>query len=360
MGVEEEFVLVDPVSGLPVPLAKAVLAKAELDRPQDSGVGFHQELVQTQVESVTDVRITLAEVADALREGRRRLAAAATAQGSRLLATGTPVFSGPPAPITEGTRFRQIADRYAGVLDDYQSCGCHVHVGVPDRETAVAVVNHLRPWLPTLLALSANSPFHAGRDTGYASWRIMLQARFPGSGVPPPFTSLADHDRRVALRVATGTSIDPGMTAWLARPSPSFPTVEVRVADVATTIEDALVQAALTRALVATALGDLAAGREAVPVRDDVAEAAVWAAARYGVAGVAVHPHLERQVPVRSMVDELVARVAPELEARGELSTVRRWIGGILIDGGGAGRQRHAAELGWEVLLDRLAVAGPV
>lgn len=355
IGVEEEFHLVDPDSGRAVAVAGKVLARAAEDGLGTERVRFHPELLATQVESATTVCPDLASLADAISEGRQRLDAAARFCGVRLVSAGTPVVSGPSTPVTDGGRFDEIKERYAGALADYQSYGCHVHVGVPDRDTAVAVVNHLRPWLPTLLALSASSPFHEGRDTGFASWRMMLQSRFPGSGVPPWFDSAADLQASIERRVRCGVSVDAGMTAWLARPSPRFPTVELRVADAATTLSETLLQAALTRALVATALSDLGAGREPVRVRDDVAAAAVWFAARYGLTGDAVHPRLERRVPAAALVAELLDHVGLELTVRGESDAVRDLVRSLLADGGGAGRQRAAASNGLLAVVRMLA-----
>jgi carboxylate-amine ligase len=171
----------------------------------------------------------------------------------------------------------------------------------------------VRPWLPTLLALSANSPDH-----GYASWRMVEQSRFPGSGVPPVFAGAADYDAHVARMVTCGTLVDRAQSFWLARLSPKLPTVEFRVADAAATVEDAVLQAALSRALVQTAfLGD-----EPRPVRDDVCAAAVWAASRYGLDGAGVHPWRECRVPATALLEELLEHVTPALRARDEFDLV--------------------------------------
>lgn len=361
MGVEEEFLLVDPRSGAPVPKAVAVLAAARTaGETAGHGAGrpvLHPELLATQVEAASPVCTSLTELEAAVREGRRVLADAAHAEGALLVSSGTPPLPGPRPGLTEGPRFDDIHRHYAGAVEDYQSCGCHVHVGVPDRSTAVAVVNQLRPWLPTLLALSANSPLHDGADTGYASWRIMMQARFPGSGVPPHFPGVAAHDAAVARRVATGVSVDPGMTPWFARPSPRFPTVEVRAADAGLTVADTLLQAALTRALVATALRDVAAGVPAPLLTDDVAAAAVFNAARHGVSGPAVDPGGACLVPVDRLVDALLDHVGDALSARGEAATVRALLDELVAEGDGASRQRAAWRAGPDRLLSVVGCA---
>jgi carboxylate-amine ligase len=245
---------------------------------------------------------------------------------------------------------------YGDVMEGYQACGCHVHVGVPDRETAVAVVNDLRPWLAVLLALSANSPFDQGRLTGYADRRMVQILRFPGAGVPPFAASAAEHDERVAALVEAGVLVDEAMTFWMARPSPRWPTVEVRVADTAATADEAVLHAALVRGLVRTALSDLADGREAPRVDDAVCAAALWSAARHGMNGPVLDPFARRAVPAWRLLDDLLARIRPALADLGDLDTVVALTEGLRRAGTGADRQRRAADRGdARALVDMLA-----
>jgi glutamate---cysteine ligase / carboxylate-amine ligase len=357
-GVEEEFLLVDPATGTAVGRAPDVLARAggEPGRAPDFEIGLalKVELNTSQVEAATGVCTTLDELRSQLVEGRRRLAAAAKAEGLWLVSAGRPVLASPRVRPNEGERFDRIATSYAGVVADYETCGCHVHVGIPDRDTAVAVVNHVTPWLPTLLALSGNSPFLDGRDTGYASWRIIEQSRFPGSGLTPWAASAAEYDARVARLVECGALVDDHMSFWFARPSERYPTVELRAADAMITTEESTLQAALSRALVRTALRDLDRGRAAQPAFGSdaqIAAAAVWSAARYGLDGPGVHPFRHRKVPATQLVDELLAHVAEALEDTGDLTAVHRTIakltghdtGDGTPPGLGADRQRAAA-----------------
>lgn len=356
VGVEEEFLLVDSTSGQPTPNASEVLAKARRMMPSAPDVVLHSELATTQVEVASGVCDDLAELGRQLLAERRRLAAAAADSDTLLVPTGTPVVPGPLPPLSEEERFGRVHELHRGVVADYQVCGCHVHVGVPDREIGVAVVNQLRPWLPTLLALSVNSPIDRGRDTGFGSWRAVTQSRFPGSGLPPMFENAAAHDRTVAQLVDAGVIVDPAMTFWLARPSSRFPTVEVRIADIATTVEEATLQAALTRALVATALTDIAHGRPPARIDEQLGAAAVWSAARYGLEGPAVHPITGRRLAASQLLDELVSHVSPALQSLGDLRTVHRLLPVLLKRGTGAERQRRAAKFGLQAVLDQLSV----
>ncbi|MBC6459806.1 glutamate--cysteine ligase [Actinomadura sp. HBU206391] len=354
VGVEEEFLLVDAVSRRTVAGAADVLARVAEVTPGMIGISYHPELLGTQVEATTGICTEPATLRRDLWDARLRLADAARAEGLRLVASGTPVLRGPTPPVTASLRFIRIAEMYAGVVAEYQACGCHVHVGVDDRETSVAVVNHLRPWLPTLLALSVNSPFDRGVDSGYGSWRVIDQARFPGAGVPPWFPSAAAYDTQVAQLIDCGVLVDSCMTVWLARPSSRFPTVEVRAADAAATVDEAVLQAALVRGLVRTALSELAAGREAPPVTAPICAAAVWSAARHGLGGPGVHPLLERPVPATRLLAELLRRVRPALEDTGDLAEVRRLLAAMALRGSGAARQRRVAAGGPQAVVDML------
>ncbi|HUQ61803.1 carboxylate-amine ligase [Lentzea sp.] len=310
VGVEEEFLLVDTASGRTAVRADAVLARVrntELTK-------FHAELAGTQVEAATGPCTSVTDLGEALRHARKTLAEAAAELGLGMISRGTPPKpSKQPIVSRANPRFRRVLDTYAGVVEHYEASGCHVHVGVPDRETGVRVLNHVRPWVPTLLALAANSP-----DNGYASWRMVEQSRFPGSGVAPVFSGPADYDAQVARMVACGTLVDGAQTFWLVRLSPKLPTVEFRCADAAETVEDAVLQAALSRALVHTAYR----GGAVPPVRDDVCAAAVWAASRYGLDGAGVDPWRECRVPATALLERLLEHVAPALEERGELALV--------------------------------------
>lgn len=351
LGIEEEFLLADH-AGRAAPAADEVLRELA---GEPGEVLYQPELISSQVEIATGVCTTAAELDGQLRGGRARLAGSAGAAGLRVLATGTPPMPG-FAAVTAGDRYSRVARAFGAVAADYQACGCHVHVGVADRELAVGVLNHLRPWLPVLLALSANSPLHQGADTGYASWRAVQQSQFPVSGPPPWFADAADYDDQVARLVECGLQVDRAQTFWMARLSPHLPTVELRVADSAPTAQEAVVQAALVRALVRTALADLRAGREAPPAREHSIRAALWCAARHGLDGHGVRTPAEEPVPATELVRELLALVLPALEETGDAALVQEVVDRLLRDGSGARRQRTAAAAGPAALLDLLSL----
>ncbi|MBM7776155.1 carboxylate-amine ligase [Actinokineospora baliensis] len=340
VGVEEEFLLVDPDAGYPVPAAAAVLA----DLRVGPWIG-QAEFFPTQVETATGVCTELDCLGDEIAGARRAVREAAVAHGVLPMASGVPVVDGPPPPRSDKARFTAIHERFTAVLEDYQACGCHVHVGVADPDTAAAVVNHLAPWLPTLLALSVNSPVRGGRDRRHESLRLLDQARFPGAGLPPYFTSGADHDEQIARLVDCGVIVDNRMTFWLARRSAHLPTVEVRVADTVQHPWEAVLQAALTRALVRVALDELAHGREGPRLDPQLGAASLWCAARHGL-GTAIDPVAGVATTARAQIDALLRLTAPALRETGDWAFTRAAIDRLLASGTGADRQRAALRRG--------------
>lgn len=333
VGVEEEFLLVDAATGELVPLAGAVLDGA------DGALDLQAEMTRFQVESATPVCRSMAEVREQLVAARRALGRLAGAHGARIVATGTPVLGGlRPPPLTDGPRYRAIAEGFGSLIDGLTICGCHVHVGVPDRATGVVVSNHLRQWLPVLLAVSANSPFSEGRDTGYASWRYLAWTPWPSAGAPPWFSSVEDYDAGTRVLRAAGAALDPGMVYWDVRLSARYPTVELRVCDVAATVDEAVLIAALVRAIAATAV----AGAPALPVPDLALRTAMWRAARDGLAGAGVEPLTGGLVSAADRLRALVDWVRPALRAAGDEDLVADGVDRLLLDGTGAARQRRA------------------
>lgn len=146
-----------------------------------------------------------------------------------------------------------MESRFASILGDYDQavCGCHIHIGVDCRARALDLANRMRPWLPTLQALAANSPFNRGRDSGYASWRAVEHARWPTVG-PAPVLDEAAYERCADALVRSGTALDRRMIYWYARPSEYVPTLEIRVADVNARLDTVVLLAVLVRGLVAT------------------------------------------------------------------------------------------------------------
>jgi carboxylate-amine ligase len=245
-----------------------------------------------------------------------------------------------PQP-TPGERYGAMEETFGLVARDQLTCGCHVHVSVDGDEEGVAVLDRIRVWLPVLTALTANSPFWLGRDSGYASYRSQAWNRWPSSGPAEPFGDAATYHRVVADLVATRTIVDAGQVYFDARLSQSWPTVEVRVADVALRVEDAVTAAGLVRGLVETAAGEWRAGRAAPAVRSELLRVAAWRAGRSGVSGELVHPRTGRPAPAADVVAALLDHVTPALEASGDRGRVADGVAAVLARGTGADLQRR-------------------
>ncbi|MCP3754607.1 glutamate--cysteine ligase [Streptomyces sp. TBY4] len=359
VGVEEEYLLVDPVSGLPTPRVEDVSRTAGLGSLAERGE-VQDELLQAQIEVATPVCSTLDEVGGHLLRLRHAVASAAEANGCRIAATGAAPVRGPlPVPVTPTQRYLRMEGAARQLVDEHLICGTHVHVAVPDPDTGVAVLNRIRGWLPTLLAMSGNSPLWEGRDTGFASWRTIVFSRWPVSGPPPAFDGFADYERRLEALVGSGVIADRGQVYWQARLSDRYPTIEVRCPDVQLRADDAVMLAGIVRALVATAITEEKAGAP-LPVSDpELVQAGNWHAARYGLNRTLVdpygHPHSSGDV-----LCSLLRHITPALDDAGDLREVSGLVHRLLQEGTPADRQRRAlAEGGLPGLLSLLTGATP-
>jgi glutamate---cysteine ligase / carboxylate-amine ligase len=295
------------------------------------------------VEINTPVCATLAEVRDSVRRTRRTLLEAAEHEGMRIAAAGTHPFSHwRDQAVTEKTRYRNLAEDYRQVFREQVVFGCHVHVGIDDREAAIQTMNRARPWLPVLLALSANSPFWLGADTGHASFRTEVWNRWPMAGMPQAFASRAEYDALVETLVATGSIREPTKLYWDVRPSTEFETLEFRVADVCMRVDEAVMVAGLARALAVTCHAAAVRGEPDPAPRPELLRAAKWRAARHGLGADLVDVVGGRALPAAELVRVFLAEVRPGLEAGGDLEEVTDLVAATVARGTGAARQREA------------------
>lgn len=337
-GVEEEFFVVDPRTRRILSRAPELLARSRMP-----GDGLCGEFSRVQVEANSPVCETADDALRFLRAARAELGRCADETGLAVAATGTAVLGDTSAAlVSDGRRYAAIAAHVGGLRDSHVVCGCHVHVGIADRETAVSVSDHLRRWLPFLVALSANSPFHAGRDTGYSSWRTIAWSRLPSAGPPPLLRSLAAHERAVRSLSDAGAILDRHMVYWDVRLSEHLPTLEIRVGDVAATAEEALLFAALTRGLATRALADVRYGIPAPAIPDQALRASVWRAARDGLEGSVPDPLTGECLPGPYAVERLAHAALPGLLGNGDADLVSDLLDRVRAAGTGAARQRAA------------------
>jgi carboxylate-amine ligase len=278
-----------------------------------------------------------------LRQARREIGQLAIEAGAAVVAVPTPVLVDADASVTPKPRYQRIRQEFGELAKTSLACAMHVHVGLEEGEDGAVLLGDVGPWLPVLLAISANSPYWRGHDTGYASWRTQIWTRWPSNGTGQPFGSREEYDAVVRRLVDWGAALDPGMAYFDVRLSERFPTVEIRVADVCTDPEDAILFAALGRALVATA----ATGSASVPMppwRTDLLRAASWRASRYGLAAQLVDPATLELGPARAVVESLLRHVRPALEETDDLGLVSDLVERLLSRGGGATRQRAKFE----------------
>ncbi len=335
LGVEEEFVLLDPSTGA------TVLAGPDLVRMLDGEPGIQQELMRFQVETRTRVCTGLDDLGRELIRLRRLAAAAAASLGCRLVASGVAPYRTPGlAAVTDQPRYQELARRYGPVVAEAGTCACHVHVGVPSREAGVQVLARLRPWLAPLLAVSANSPIAGGHDTRWASWRYPIWSRWPTAVPPAAWPDAAAYDTAIRRLIARGAALDERSVYFLARLSPSYPTIEVRVADACLDAGTAVLLAGLTRALVATALAEARRGTPAAAAPPRQVAAALAAAARHGLTGAGVDPVTGQAVDAPALRARLLDHVYPALSDHGDTETITRLLRRLDQRGTGADRQR--------------------
>jgi glutamate---cysteine ligase / carboxylate-amine ligase len=335
LGVEEEFVLLDPATGAPV------LAAPDLVRMLGGEPGVRPELMRFQVETATGVCTSLDQAGRELVRLRRLAADAAAHLGCQLVASGVAPYTTPGlAAITSQPRYQELARRYGPVAAQAGTCACHVHVGVPSRDLGVQVLARLRPWLAPLLALTANSPIAGGHDTGWASWRYVLQSRWPTATPPAAWPDAAAYDAAVRRLIGEGAALDERNVYFLARLSPRYPTVEVRVADVCLDADTAVLLAGLTRALVATALAEARRGTPVPAAPDRQVAAALAAAARHGHTGTGADPVTGQPAAAATLRARLLDHVSPALSDHGDTQIITRLLRRLDDRGTGADRQR--------------------
>jgi carboxylate-amine ligase len=330
VGVEEELFLVDPVTG-----TQANTSTAVQDRIGPVQGTVERELHACQVELITDVCGNVGEAIDALHRLRR----AVVATGAGLLGSGThPSAPEGEADFTDKERYERIRDLLGDAVATPVG-GLHIHVGMPDAETAIRAFNGLRRYLPLLQALAANSPFRHGRDTGLASAREVTIRGWPRSGVPRAMRDFADFSTATALLARAADVPDYTWFWWKLRPHPRLGTVEIRALDAQASLEDAAGLVALTHCLAHHAA-------QSDPGPDppaEVLEEGAFRAARIGVAARLPDPD-GRLRPVSELLDaalDFARDHAGELGCVDELEV----LPALLRRGGGAGRQRAAHEI---------------
>ena len=337
LGIEEEFFLVDPATrDLLADPDPAIFERCEATRGPHKVV---REFLRTQIETNTKVCGSVAELRQALRETRRIVVEAAGQHGAAAMAASTHPFADWQTQArTPKDRYDRLAASYQDNLRRFLVGGMHIHAGFGDADSRIRIMTAIRRYLPFLHALSTSSPFNGGRETGFKSWRLTVVGGLPRTGLPGPFASRADFDRLVESYRQMKFIEDGAELWWDIRPSGSYPTVELRICDICTRLEDAVTLAALYASLIRYLMRQDRDGRlPPEPLTELVAEDR-WIAQRYGVLAFFGDPAGGGRIDIDDYTAGLVETLAEDAEALGCAAEIRRALD-IIRYGTAADRQ---------------------
>ncbi|MEV7617692.1 glutamate--cysteine ligase [Streptomyces sp. NPDC089799] len=351
VGVEEELLLADADTGEPLAVASVLLAAADRaaggqaaggpsSGPRRAGHALESELKQEQVEFATRPVTEMGELQEEIVRWRAEAARNAATAGAVVAALATSPLPVRPS-MSPGRRYEWVARQFGLTAQEQLTCGCHVHVSVESDEEGVAVLDRIRPWLAVLTALSANSPFWQGEDTAYASYRSRVWNRLPSAGPTDVFGSADAYHAEVGAMIESGVLRDKGMIYFDARLSATYPTVEVRVADVCLDASTPVLLAALVRALVETAARSWRAGEPPTGISTGLLRLANWQAARSGLDGPVLNPESMMRTSSAAALAVLCRHVGPALADAGDEELVRAGTTRLLEHGNGARVQRE-------------------
>lgn len=307
VGIEEEYFIVDADTGFPVPQFAAVAGAVE------RWIEPSAEVTQSVIEVCTAPHESSELLRDELSGLRDGIAAGAETVGCRIFAGGTHPFGNPAEDrITPAARFLHLESEYGFLLREVATCGMHVHVGELARDEIAFLMRAARPYLPTLLAMSANSPFWRGTPSGMRSTRARLTNLYPRNGLPPVIESCEHYESIVASLIRSGSIREPKDIWWHLRPNESHGTLEFRIFDVQSNCDDAV-----ALAMACVALAHVLLDRNHVPeMPEHLLEENMWTAARAGVEGAFARAD-GTPVPVRAVADSFVDLVEPMMRQHG-------------------------------------------
>jgi glutamate---cysteine ligase / carboxylate-amine ligase len=352
LGIEEEFAIIDPETRELRSHIQEILEYGKVILKEQIKPEMHQSVVELGTEicqSVVDARAHVIEL-------RSRLAELAARSGLKIASVGTHPFSHwRDQLITEGERYHEIVKDMQQLARANLIFGLHVHVGIPDRDVAIQVMNQARYFLPHIYALSVNSPFWVGQDTGLKGYRLKVFERFPRTGIPDAFESLSEYEDYCKLLVKTGCVDNAKKIWWDIRLHPFFDTLEVRVCDAQSRVDDTLAIAALIQAVIVKLHKLLSRNITFRVYRRRLLDENRWRASRYGIDGKLIDFGRETEVDTRSLLNELLEFVSTEVNELGtgnEMAHIER----IMREGTGADRQLAV----WEGTQDMKAVVDQI
>ncbi|MEL7059171.1 MAG: carboxylate-amine ligase [Acidobacteriota bacterium] len=352
LGIEEEYQIIDPESRGLKSYIQEILDEGRLRLHDQIKAEFLQSQVEVGSAICRDVQDVRAEVVRL----RSSICQLAERKGVRVAAASTHPFSQWATQVpSRGERYTQLATDMAQLARRMLIFGMHIHVGFSDRELMIDVMNQARYFLPHLLALSTSSPFWQGRDTGLKSYRTVIFESLPRSGMPPSLKSWADYEGFIDTLVRTHCIDEPSKIWWDVRPHSKFPTLEFRVCDICTKVDEAVCLAALIQAICAKLIRLRQQNMSWRPYRHHLITENKWRAVRYGTHGHLIDFGKREEVPFGQLAQELldfVDDVADELGSRDEIAYTET----ILADGTSADRQLavHRETGSLEAVVDHL------
>lgn len=336
LGIEEEYLIVDRETR---DLIKSPPEELWEQVGDVLGSQVTQEFLKAQIEVGTKVCARVSEAREDLARLRRDLSKVVSEYGAAIIAASTHPFANwAQQETTEQPRYQNLAADYQQVARQLVICGMHVHIGIEDPHVRIDMMNQIRYMLPHLLALSASSPFWDGVDTGLLAYRLVIFQNLPRTGIPQEFVSWGEYQRYVEILVNAGLIEDATKLWWDIRPSFRYPTLEMRVCDVCTRLEDTMTIAALYQCLLSYLYRLRRNNQKWRIYPPGIIEENLWRAQRYGVEGSLVDFGKGTLVPVSDLIDELIELVAQdaiELDVRAELRHART----IIAQGTSANRQ---------------------
>jgi glutamate---cysteine ligase / carboxylate-amine ligase len=336
IGVEEEFQIIDPET---LELRSHVVQLISSAAARGVGDLVKQEMHQSIVETGTKICENVSELRLEMHRTRSELVMAAECTGLRVAAAGTHPFSSwIDQVISPGERYQNIVEEMGQLARSLLIFGMHIHIAMPDKQTTIDMMNMVRYFLPHLLALSTSSPFWMGRNTGLKSFRTTVFRRFPRTGIPEVFESWSEYENFINLLVKLNC-IDTGKKIWWdVRPHPTYGTLEFRMFDTATRVEEAVAIAALTQAIVVKLHRLYTRNQSWRIYRRALIEENKWRAARYGIEGKLIDFGREAEVPMRELMLEMMELIDDVVDELGSRSAVE-YIHTILNEGTSAERQ---------------------
>ena len=329
-GIEEEYFLASPGSGN---LASRVPRKLLADAKSKLGESVTAELLQSQIEIASPILHDCAQAHASMTGLRRGLSELVASNGLRLVASSThPLGAWREQHVTEKPRYDELMSDFRIIGQRNLVCGMHVHVAVPPDVDRVALMNRAMPWLPLFLALSTSSPFWNRHITGLLSYRQAVYDEWPRSGIPDFFADQQDYDAFTALLQGAGAVRDASYLWWAIRPALRYPTLEIRIADVCTRVEDGLALATLFRCLIAALIRHPDTGCTRTSHTRRIVDENRWRAKRDGIAARFIDEPSATAIPLPELLQRLLAFIGEDADLLGCTATLARL--GQIVEGG--------------------------